>query len=432
MSPLRWAANLGLYSTVRMLLEHKNMVPATEIMQNPMPLGEAVAFGDLRIAQLLAEFGWDWNHRDRDGWSPIHLAAEEGHLDIVRLLLDWGTDPNSVSSYGTSTLHCAANGGHVSIVSMLMERGADPLKSTCHGWTALHHAAFMGHSQVVQCLLGDERLRSAAFQQDNHGWSALHLAVHSRDVATVRILLDQSVIANPQALLDESGLTAEEWLDRGWSASFGQRAFANLAFSKSRCCRVVTGLRRVASTGSVPLARIVCTRSSGKHINDMNSGRRTALYYAVKNYLLPMINLLLDLGADPNILPTGQKAWEEFVDDDRIILRLKQAGYEKRDIEPEIEDQIRHELRMRCQPSVVDQSACIVSDESTLETLDQPISHDSNRLSSLVPGPSATPSYHAALSVRSRSPGPTHLMANNKRKAKSGLTEWWKRIKDGR
>ena len=431
MSPLRWAANLGLYSTAKMLLEHKNTVPATEILQNPLPLGEAVASGNLRIAQLLAEYGWDWNHRDRDGWSTIHLAAEEGHLDIVRLLLDWGADPNAVSSYGTSALHCAANGGHVSIVSMLLERGTDPLRSTCHGWTALHHAAFMGHSEVMQCLLGDARLQSVASQQDNHGWSALHLAVHSRDVATVRVLLDQSVIADPQALLDESGLTAEEWLDRG-SENPIQRAFANLAFSKSRCCRAVTGLRRVASTGSVPLARIVCTWTLGRDINDMNSGRRTALYHAAKNHMLPMTNLLLDLGADPNILPTGRKAWEEFVDDDHILLRLKRAGYQKRDIDPEIEDQIRHALRTRSLPSVGGQSACIVSDDSTLETLDQPVSHDPNRLSSLVPASSATPSNHAALSVRSRSPAPPHQMTNNKRKARSGLTEWWKRLKDGK
>ncbi|KAJ4319579.1 hypothetical protein N0V84_006309 [Fusarium piperis] len=356
-SALTWAANLGWSTTAKMLVEHDaSMVSDNQnTQQQTLPLEEAAASGDLATVRLLLEYGEDPNRRGRDGWSAIHWAAEEGHLEIVRLLLNAGANPNAVSSYGTSPLHCAANGGHVSIVSFLLLHRTDPLKSTCHGWTALHHAAFMGHSHVVQGLLEDDRIRSTASQQDNHGWSVLHLAIHSRDLATVRVLLDKSVIAEPQALFDESGLTAEEWLDRG-PASHAQKATGNLAFSKSRCCRAVTGLRQAVSIGNVPMIKLLFR--SGHDINGLNSGRRTALYYAAKKRMLPIMDLLFDLGADPNILPAGRKSWEEFIPPGDVLLRLTRAGYEKRDTSTEVERQIRQALEVQSRPSVPDQPAC--------------------------------------------------------------------------
>ncbi|OQU94564.1 Ankyrin repeat-containing protein isoform 1 [Cladophialophora immunda] len=423
-SALAWAASLGWYSTAKMLVEHRASISNIRDTQQTLPLEEAAASGNLPTVRLLLECGEDPNHRNRDGWAAIHWAAEEGYLEIVRLLLDAGANPNAASSYGTSPLHCAANGGHVSIVSLLLLQRADPLKSTCHGWTALHHAAFMGHSHVVQRLLEDDRVRSTASQQDNHGWSVLHLAIHSRDLATVRILLDKSVIAEPQTLFDESGLTAEEWLDRGL-ASHSQKATANLAFSKSRCCRAVTSLRQAATSGNVSMIKLLF--KMGHDINGVNSGRRTALYYAAKKRMLSIMDLLLDLGADPNILPAGRKNWEEFISPGDVLMRLNRAGYWKRDTDHEVERQIRQALRAQSQPSVQDQPAWFVSDESTLSVPDQSISHGSDRPSSPVPASSTLPSPdHAASSRPTHSPAPTHQTNDKKRKAKSRRAGWWK------
>lgn len=429
-SALAWAGNLGWYTTAKILVEHPASISDTQNTQQTLPLEEAAASGNLPTVRLFLDCGEDPNRRDRDGWSAIHWAAEEGHLEIVRLLLNAGANPNAFSSYGTSPLHCAANGGHVSIVSLLLLHRADPLKSTCHGWTALHHAAFMGHSHVVHRLLEDDRIRSTASQQDNHGWSVLHLAVHSRDLATVRILLDKSVIAEPQTLFDESGLTAEEWLDRG-PTSYSQRATGNLAFSKSRCCRAATGLRQAVTIGSVPMIKLLI--KLGRDINGVDSGRRTALYYAVKKGMLSVMELLLDLGANPNILPAGRKNWEEFISRGDVLLRLTRAGYEKRDTDPEGERQIRQALRAQGRPSVPDQPAWFRSDEPTLPMPDQSVSHGPDRPSSSVPASSTPPCPdHASSSKPTRSPAPTHQTDDNKREARSGRTDWWKRLMGGK
>lgn len=428
-SALAWAAGLGWSPTAEILVEHHASISDTRNTQQTLPLEEAAASGNLPAVRLLLERSGDPNHRDRDGWSAIHWAAEEGHLEVVRLLLGAGASPDAVSSYGTSPLHCAANGGHVPIVSLLLSQRADPLKSTCHGWTALHHAAFMGHSHVIQALLEDDRVRSIASQQDNHGWSVLHLAIHSRDLATVRILLDASVIAEPQTLFDESGLTAEEWLDRG-PTSHSQKATDDLAFSKSRCCRTVTSLRQAVTIGNVPMIKLLF--KLGHDINGMNSGRRTALYYAADRRMLSIMDLLLDLGADPNILPMGRKNWEEFISSGDVLLRLDRAGYRKHGTDPEVERQIRQALRVQGQPSVPNPPVWFVSDESNIPIPDRSGFQGPVQPSSSVPASSTplSPNY-AASSESTGSPTPRHQRNDNKRKARSGRTNWWKRFMVG-
>ena len=356
-SALGWAASLGNSSIAELLMQNGADVMSMTRNTQTVPLEEAAACGDILTVQLLLRKGADPNYRDRDGWSAIHWAAEEGHLEIVRLLLNEGANINAVSSYGTSPLHCAANGGQKNIVSLLLQQGADPLKSTCHGWTPLHHAAFMGYSYVVRSLLEDGRVRSSAFHQDNHGWSALHLAVHSRNLATVKILLDSSVTAEPRALCDESGLTAEDWLDiRCMSHSY--KVTSNLAFSKSRCCRAVTNLRQAVVKGNIPMIELLLRQ--GHSVNSTDSGRRSALYYAAKEGLVPIMDMLLDQGADFNITPAGRIDWEEFISDHRVLFRLGQARYRKRSIDPEIEHQIRRALIGQGDPSVLDRSELCV------------------------------------------------------------------------
>ena len=431
-STLAWAASLNSSTIAALLIESGANTSFTQDPQQTLPLDDAAASGSIPIIELLLRRGEDADHRNRDGWSAIHWAAEEGHLEIVDRLLNAGANPDAVSSYGTSPLHCAANGGHVSIVDLLLLQQADPLKSTCHGWTALHHAAFMGHSHVVKRLLEDDRTRAAASQQDNHGWSVLHLAIHSRDISTVRILLDQSGTAEPQTLFDESGLTAEEWLDRE-PTSRSEKTISNLAFSKSRGCRAVTGLRQAVSARNMPMIQLLAR--TGHDINGMNSGRRTALYYAAKKHELSMMDFLLDMGADPNILPTGRKNWEDFIQSGDVLQRLNRAGYRKRDPDPEVNHQIRQALRGQSQVSVPERPpawSAADNNNATLPAQDQPVS-SSRPLPSYpsVPDPSTSPSSENSAAfpkLTHSTPLVEHQGNDSKRKAKSGPMEWWKRL----
>ena len=127
-SALAWAASLNSPATAALLVERGASTSITRDTQQTWPWDEAAASGNIPIIELLLRRSEDANHRNRDGWSAIHWAAEEGHLEIVDRLLNAGANPSAVSSYGTSPLHCAANGGHVSIVDLLLLQQAGPLK----------------------------------------------------------------------------------------------------------------------------------------------------------------------------------------------------------------------------------------------------------------------------------------------------------------
>ena len=338
-SALGWAASLGHSIITKLLLEKgADVMPMTRKITQMVPLEEAAAYGDLSTVQLLLNYGADLNYRDREGWSAIHWAAEDGNWEVVLLLLDNGADVNVFSSYGTSPLHCAANGGHENIVRELFHRGADPLKSTCHGWIPLHHAAFMGHPHIVRFLLQDDKIASRT-SQDNHGWSVFHLAVLGRHLETLRTLSDSSLLRNSRFQCDDSGRTAEDWLDFEFDGHL-YKTISNLAFGKSRCCRAVTKLRQAAHNGNIAMTEFLLEQWR-LYVDGTDSGMRTALYCAARKGHIPILKMLLKEGANPNILPAGRRAWEDFISDDTILQRLQQAGYVKPIPDPRIDHEIR-------------------------------------------------------------------------------------------
>ena len=40
------------------------------------------------ILTTLADYGCDYNSRDRENWTPLHLAVKRGNLTAVKKLLE--------------------------------------------------------------------------------------------------------------------------------------------------------------------------------------------------------------------------------------------------------------------------------------------------------------------------------------------------------
>lgn len=67
----------------------------------------------------------DVNARGAEGWTPLHLAAEEGRKDVAELLIAKGADMNARDAEGWTPLHWAAYFGHDDVVELLVTKGAD-------------------------------------------------------------------------------------------------------------------------------------------------------------------------------------------------------------------------------------------------------------------------------------------------------------------
>ena len=105
------------------------------------------------MVNRLLELQVDTSAQTKDGWQPIHAAAEGGHLEVVNHLLELQVDASAQSKDGLQPIHSAAVGGHLEVVNRLLELQVDPSAQTKDGSQPIHMAAVGGHLEVLNRLL---------------------------------------------------------------------------------------------------------------------------------------------------------------------------------------------------------------------------------------------------------------------------------------
>jgi ankyrin repeat protein len=116
----------------------------------------AAQLGHLAIVRcLVAELGVDVNQADKEGYTPLFIAAANGHLAVVRCLIkELGADVNQAMYDGSLPLSVSASNGHLPVVRCLIEEfGADVNHPRKDGVTSLMLAVRNGHSKIVKYLI---------------------------------------------------------------------------------------------------------------------------------------------------------------------------------------------------------------------------------------------------------------------------------------
>jgi ankyrin repeat protein len=105
------------------------------------------------VVHALIEGGANIEIANREGKTPLRVAAGSAEEDIFEILLAAGADPASKANDGTTVVMAAARSGSVPILRRLLARRVDVDAQDKNGYTALMHAAHEGMAQTVALLL---------------------------------------------------------------------------------------------------------------------------------------------------------------------------------------------------------------------------------------------------------------------------------------
>jgi ankyrin repeat protein/acetyl esterase/lipase len=319
---------------IRALLEQDIDVNAAQA-DGMTALHWAAYHDELKTVQHVIQAGADSRAANRYGVTPLSLACLNGNAAIVELLLEAGADPNTALLGGETALMTASRTGRRAAVEALLAGGADANAHEDKGQTALMWAAAEGHTEVVDALLE----AGADFRtQLRSGFTALFFAVREGHTDTVFRLLAAGCDVNdvmrsqrrsgsgrgrmrttPLVLAVEDGHfeLAQTLLKAGAEPDGRPSGFTALhAISWVR--KPIRGDGDPPPIGSGSLSSLDIVRelvSSGADINArLERGQSaparftttgsTAFELAARASDLPLMRLLVELGADP-LLPNA-------------------------------------------------------------------------------------------------------------------------------
>jgi ankyrin repeat protein len=117
------------------------------------PLAHACANGNAAMAKLLLEAGADANATLKGGETVLMLAARSGNIEVVKALLARDARPESRERAGQTAMMWAAAEGHTPVVKALLDAGADRNVTLDSGFNAFLFAVRGGHLDTVRAFL---------------------------------------------------------------------------------------------------------------------------------------------------------------------------------------------------------------------------------------------------------------------------------------
>ncbi|MXY25741.1 MAG: hypothetical protein F4Y45_14640 [Acidobacteria bacterium] len=288
---LHWAAHHDRLDIVQLLLDAGAAADATT-RYGVTPLALASLNGSTPMITRLLEAGADPNRANPEGETPLMTAARTGHGAAIDALLAHGADVDAVEEWrGQTALMWAAAQNQVTSVERLLAAGADPNARSARGFTPVLFAAREGNVEVLAPLV-----RSGADVDDvlpERGMSGLVLAVYNAQYDFAKALLDEG--ADPNA--SGNGWTALHQVVWTYRPNLGRNPPFPVPLGELDAFDMV---RELAAAGADLNLRQTKEPRDGNR-NVLNRIGSTAFLQAAKVADIEMMQLLVDLGADPSI-----------------------------------------------------------------------------------------------------------------------------------
>lgn len=245
---------------------------------------EAIDDGNEELTRYFIGQGVDVNGVDKDGWTPLMVAAGEHQPEMVRLLLAAGAQVNYINFQGVTALIEAADEGSTDCARLLLEAGATvDLPGTRR--SALSMAASEGHAEMITLLIA----AGANTGSLQGGVLPLHEAAEEGRLEIVKALLNKGA-------------------DAGARDGDGR---AELSYA--------------AEEGQADVVAYLLV--NGANPNDGDNHRRTALSYAAEEGQYTIVDLLLKAGATHTTRDDKGYAAIDYAVWELIRLGAKSVGY---------------------------------------------------------------------------------------------------------
>lgn len=287
---------------------------------------------DMETAEALLRAGADAGATNRYGVPPLALACTNRNGRLARLLLAAGADPSATLPGGETVLMTASRAGSLEAVEALLAAGADVGASERNGQTALMWASAEGHAPVVEALIRG----GADFRRTlDSGFNAMFFAVREGSIDVVRALMRAGVDVNealhrrtrPKYQHADSGMSplllaienghfelGVALLEAGADPNDERTGFTPLhtitwvrkpkvsdygsdpAPEGSGNLSSLQFVRTLVAMGADVNARLKAGKSQAPKVNTQGA---TPFLFAADKADLPLMKVLLDLGADP-------------------------------------------------------------------------------------------------------------------------------------
>ena len=320
--------------------------PVSDVNQrNPdgsTPLQWAVYGGDAAEVQRLIAAGADVSLANNYGASPMGLAAEVADTGILRLLLDAGADADSPNPEGQTSLMAVARTGNVEAARLLLDHGATvDAREQWGGQTALMWASARRHPEMMALLIDhgadvDARSIHRDYQRhvtaegrpkslDSGGLTPMLYAARENCMACVDVLLDRGAdisLPDPDgvsplhvAIMNANWDLAKQLINAGADVNqwdiFGEAPLFTALGNYTRIDGGRASIDPLNETSGETIVGMLLERAANPNMQlffrpanvrgSTHTRGSTPLIRAATNGDLPMVELLLEHGADATL-----------------------------------------------------------------------------------------------------------------------------------
>ncbi|MBS0634202.1 MAG: ankyrin repeat domain-containing protein [Verrucomicrobia bacterium] len=238
----------------------------------------AAAKTNLSITEALVQHGAPLHWPNKQGDTPLHIAAEKGNLDFVKYLISQGAPLTVFNSQEQSPYHKALGANKDEVAAYLIEQGYVPDDPNKDMLTAHGYSPSLRKSELIEKAIerDDRRLVERLLVEMNPttDWycynAGLVKAIEKGNLYVVSLLMDHGAKAD-------------------WN------------FIKDRPYDHYTTVQDAARTGKGAILAILLTDKE-IYLDARDEKGATALHYAVVNGDIYAVQLLIDHGANVNMM----------------------------------------------------------------------------------------------------------------------------------